>query len=51
MEAIALESQNALAHDDVLEPNLREDVSQILEEFQKARHLVRIQFLDPTSDL
>lgn len=51
LDAIALESQNAMAHEGMVGPKLREDVLRILEEFQKARHLVRVQLRDPPTDL
>ena len=49
--AIALEAEAATTQEGLLEPNVREDLFRILEEFQKARHLVRVQLRDPPTDL
>ena len=51
LDVIAQESQNALSHEELLDPRLREQLQWILEEFQKARHLVRVQLRDPPTDL
>lgn len=51
LDEIALESQNAMAHEGMVGPKLRDDVLRILEEFQKARHLVRVQLRDPPTEL